>query len=54
MALIKEPIDVDFFVDPTPLTKEDQQLISDYIKTDKQKRKHLKILKKGTHAQQQV
>jgi hypothetical protein len=48
MGLIREPLDVDFFVDPRPLTKEEQKMISDYIKADKLKRKHSK---KGTYAQ---
>lgn len=46
MALIREPLDVDFFVDPKPLTKEEKKLISDYIKDDKQKRRSLKTTKK--------
>ncbi|MCF8366686.1 MAG: hypothetical protein K9H16_12935 [Bacteroidales bacterium] len=46
MALIREPLDVDFFVDPKPLTKEERKLISDYIKVDKQKRRSLKTTKK--------
>ncbi|MFN6342928.1 MAG: hypothetical protein ACK4Y6_11070 [Bacteroidota bacterium] len=31
MGHIKEPNGVDFFVDPTPLTKEDRQQISELI-----------------------
>ena len=38
MGLIKEPLDVDFYVDPKPMTKEDEKAISDYIKADKLKR----------------
>lgn len=38
MGLIKEPLDVDFTVDPRPLTKAEQKAISDFIKADKQKR----------------
>ncbi len=38
MGLIREPLDVDFFVDPRPLTKEEKKLISDFIKADKLKR----------------
>lgn len=37
MGLIKEPKDVDFYVDPRPLTKEEQKRISDFIKSDKKK-----------------
>jgi hypothetical protein len=39
MGLIREPKDVDFFVDPKPLTDEERKMISDYIKKDKQSRK---------------
>ncbi len=38
MGLIKEPLDVDFYVDPRPITKEDEKAISDYIKADRLKR----------------
>jgi hypothetical protein len=38
MGLIKEPLDVDFYVGPRPITKEDEKAISDYIKADKLKR----------------
>lgn len=38
MGLIREPLDVDFYVNPRPMTKEDEKAISDYIKADKAKR----------------
>ncbi|CAN5359568.1 hypothetical protein BH11BAC3_BH11BAC3_39350 [soil metagenome] len=38
MGLIREPLDVDFVVDPRPLTKEEERAISDFIKADKAKR----------------
>lgn len=38
MGIIKEPLDVDFVVDPRPLTKAEEQAISDFIKADKDKR----------------
>ena len=38
MDLIKEPLDVDFYVEPRPMTKEDEKAISDYIKAAKLKR----------------
>ncbi len=38
MGLIKEPLDVDFVVDPRPLTKAEEKAISDFIKADKEKR----------------
>ncbi len=39
MGLIKEPLDVDFVVDPRPLTKEEEKAISEFIRADKEKRK---------------
>ena len=42
MGLIKEPLDVDFVVDPRPLTKKEQLAISEFIKADKAKRALLK------------
>ena len=54
MGLIKEPLNVDFYVDPRPLTKEEQKMISDFIKADKQRRKLGKAVKKGTYAQHRV
>jgi hypothetical protein len=47
MGLVKEPKDVDFYVDPRPLTKEEMKRINDFIKSDK-KRKHRKTTKKNT------
>ena len=38
MGLIKEPLDVDFVVDPRPLTEKERRMISDFIKADKLKR----------------
>jgi len=38
MGLIKEPLDVDFVVDPRPLTKKEELSISEFIKADKAKR----------------
>lgn len=51
MGLIREPLDVDFFVDPKPLAEKDKKMISDFIKADKAKRRNKKILKKSTHTQ---
>jgi hypothetical protein len=42
MGLIKEPLDVDFVVDPRPLTKAEQQAISAFIRADKEKRNRKK------------
>jgi hypothetical protein len=38
MGLKKEPIDVDFVVDPRPLTRAEEVAISEFIKADKAKR----------------
>jgi hypothetical protein len=39
MGIIKEPLDVDFTVDPRPLKEKEQKTISDYIQTEKSKNK---------------
>lgn len=41
MGIIKGPVEIDFFVDPKPLTKEEIENISAFIEADK---KHLKQL----------
>jgi hypothetical protein len=51
MGPIREPLEVDFFFDSKPLTKKEQQMISDFIKADKVKRKRKKISKKVTYTQ---
>lgn len=38
MGIIKEPLAVDFVVDPRPLTEKERKMISDFIKADKLKR----------------
>lgn len=38
MELKKEPLDIDFVVDPRPLTKKEKLAISEFIKADKVKR----------------
>ncbi|WP_165813725.1 hypothetical protein [Terrimonas sp.] len=48
MGLIKEPLDVDFVVDPRPLTKAEEKAISDFIRADKEKRKLKELKKKAT------
>ncbi|MEO6453331.1 MAG: hypothetical protein ABIN97_04630 [Ginsengibacter sp.] len=37
MGLIREPLDVDFYVDPRPLTKEEREKISQHIREYKLK-----------------
>lgn len=50
MGLIKEPKEIDFYVDPRPLTKEEEKRISDFIKADKKKSKRKKKTKINTNA----
>ena len=54
MGLIKEPLDVDFVVDPRPLTKKEALAISEFIKADKAKRalKKKRKIKTGKTKQQ--
>jgi hypothetical protein len=42
MGLIKQPLDIDFVVDPRLLTKKEQLAISEFVKADKAKRALLK------------
>lgn len=42
MGLIREPLDVDFYVDPRPLTKEEREKISQHIREYKAKMAKLK------------
>ncbi len=47
MGLIREPLDVDFYVDPRPLTKEEREKISQHIREYKAKMDKRKA-RKGT------
>ena len=38
MGLIREPIDVDFVVDPKPLTQQERNAVSQYIREYKAKK----------------
>ena len=53
MGLIKEPLEIDFVVDPRPLTDKERKMISDFIKADRMKKakmtKRLKKSQKGTN-----
>ncbi len=47
MALIKEPLDVDFFVESQPLSDTERKAISDYInsyKKEKSSKKKVKVM----------
>ena len=46
MGLLKEPLDIDFYVDPKSLSGTEEKIISDYIKADKEKSKNLYPAKK--------
>ncbi len=50
MGLIREPLDVDFYVDPRPLTKEEREKISQHIREYKAK---MVKQKKGRTAERQ-
>lgn len=52
MEIIREPLDVDFVVDPTPLTKDQEKAISDFIKADKERRAKKKTKKSTTSKKQ--
>ena len=54
MELIKEPLDVDFFFDSTPLTKREKKIISDFIKADKEKRRATRVQTTKKHRKQNV
>jgi hypothetical protein len=56
MALIKEPIDVDFFVESQPLTNEEKRMISDFIAQYKKDNKvgETKKAKKKSNSKQIV
>lgn len=56
MGLIKEPLDVDFTVDPRPLTKAEEKAISDFIEADKKKRlaKNKRLIKQKTKKSEKV
>lgn len=45
MGLIKEPLDIDFYVDPKPLTDKERELISQHIREYKVKMAKRKIRK---------
>ncbi len=50
MGLLKEPLDVDFFVDPKTLSEREERIITDYIKSDKEKNNNLHPAKKSSRA----
>ncbi len=53
MALIREPLDVNFVVDPRPLTKAEEKTISDFIRADKEKRKQKERRKRAGSKQKE-
>ncbi len=47
MGIVREPIGVDFVVDPRPLTLAEEKAISEYIRADKEKRKRKELKAKN-------
>ena len=47
MGLIREPLDVDFYVDPKPLTKAEREKISKHIREYKAKMAKRKKSQRG-------
>ncbi len=56
MGIIKEPLDVDFVVDPRPLTSAEEKAINEFIRADKEKRKRkeLRSEKNKSHKTKQL
>lgn len=50
MGLIREPLEVDFVVNPKPLSADEKIAISEFIKADKAKRNRMKFLKTASPA----
>lgn len=48
MGLIKEPLNVDFYVTGKEMTTEDHKRVSDYIKSQKEKKGRVKSIAKRT------
>lgn len=53
MKFIKEPLDIDFVVDPRPLTKEEELEISTFIRIDKEKRAKSELRQKTVKKQKE-
>lgn len=53
MAHIKEPLDIDFFVEPKPLTEIERKMISAFIQDAKNKQKGKKK-RKGTPKKKEI
>jgi hypothetical protein len=48
MAHIKEPLEIDFFVEPQPLSESERKAVSEFIKKYKEKNKSGKKQKVGS------
>ena len=48
MGLIREPLNIDFYVEPKALTKKEREAISQYIKEYKEKMAKLKVRRAKT------
>jgi hypothetical protein len=51
MALIKEPLNINFYFSGKEMTEENQNRVSDYIKQQKEKKKAIKSKSKGASKQ---
>ena len=49
MTFIKEPLEVDFFVEPLALSDTERQAISEFIKNHKNKKVQKKVQKEASH-----
>lgn len=54
MGLVREPLDVDFFFDPRPLTKKEREKISQHIREYKAKMAERKSLSASTKKKQLI
>jgi len=54
MERSKKLLEVDFFFDPKPLTTKEKEMISDFIKADKERKSHIRKLGKTSIYKQPI
>ncbi len=54
MEASKNLLEVDFFFDPKPLTTKEKEMISDFIKADKERKSHIRKLGKTSIYKQPI
>jgi hypothetical protein len=54
MEASKKLLEVDFFFDPKPLTTKEKEMISDFIKADKERKSHIRKLGKTSIYKQPI